>query len=231
MTFRTPNHRWREAEADYERSIGIPDREPIVDTRDALTDGGHMTSNDTPARALAVLAPTMSPADQVAEREELVAWLDRQIGDSECGVYWQRQLRRIRSLLTATLATTPAVPLGGVQEAVADENAQLRQILCDVLKALGNGSGASPSVSLEFLRSVPEGVRLEVAALRGASPHEGAAADAMDALQEQIAALKHPFHGDTDWARGYNEGFVSAKARATGLVAAMSAAPASGEKA
>jgi hypothetical protein len=48
------------------------------------------------------------------------------------------------------------------------ENHRLRMLLCEVLKALGNGSGASPECSLEFLSNIPEEVRLEVAELRNA---------------------------------------------------------------
>jgi hypothetical protein len=51
---------------------------------------------------------------------------------------------------------------------LTDENKRLRQLLCDVLKALGNGSGASPECSMEFLSYIPEEVRLVVADLRGA---------------------------------------------------------------
>ena len=46
------------------------------------------------------------------------------------------------------------------------ECAVLRQLLCDVLKGLNNGSGASPECSLAFLSGIPEEVRLEVSALR-----------------------------------------------------------------
>lgn len=49
---------------------------------------------------------------------------------------------------------------------MAEENQRLRGMLCDVLRALGNGSGASPECSLEFLSSIPEEVRLVVADLR-----------------------------------------------------------------
>jgi hypothetical protein len=56
------------------------------------------------------------------------------------------------------------------QQEVPSENHRLRMLLCEVLKALGNGSGASPECSLDFLASIPEEVRLEVARLRAASP-------------------------------------------------------------
>jgi hypothetical protein len=36
MHHRKRSARWAEDRADYERSIGIPDREPIVDTRDVV---------------------------------------------------------------------------------------------------------------------------------------------------------------------------------------------------
>jgi len=54
-----------------------------------------------------------------------------------------------------------------------DENCQLRQILCNVLTACGNGSGAIPQASLEFFATVPDEVAAvvmkmgnEVSALR-----------------------------------------------------------------
>ena len=54
-----------------------------------------------------------------------------------------------------------------------DENGKLRRILCNVLTACGNGSGATPQASLEFFATVPDEVAAvvmkmgnEVAALR-----------------------------------------------------------------
>jgi hypothetical protein len=46
------------------------------------------------------------------------------------------------------------------------ENRDLRQWLCDVLAALGNGSGALPSASMQFLSCIPQEVQLVVGELR-----------------------------------------------------------------
>jgi hypothetical protein len=46
------------------------------------------------------------------------------------------------------------------------ENADLRQFLCDVAKALNNGSGASPQCSMQFLSWISGEVSAEVTKLR-----------------------------------------------------------------
>jgi hypothetical protein len=46
------------------------------------------------------------------------------------------------------------------------EVADLREILPKVLDALGNGSGCSPSCSVEFMRQIPKEVRLVVDGLK-----------------------------------------------------------------
>ncbi len=65
---------------------------------------------------------------------------------------------------------TAPLPQGdGALKRLESENADLRQWLCDVLKGLGNGSGAMPSCSMQFLSNIPEEVRLVVAAMRSSS--------------------------------------------------------------
>lgn len=73
---------------------------------------------------------------------------------------------------------------------LTEENRRLRQLLCDVLKALGNGSGASPECSMEFLSYIPEEVRLVVADLRGAQ--EGKAGWVMVPRIGTTVSADHP---------------------------------------
>lgn len=58
-----------------------------------------------------------------------------------------------------------------------DENCQLRQILCNVLTACGNGSGAIPQASLEFFATVPDEVAAVV--MKMGSEIDALRADAM----------------------------------------------------
>lgn len=53
-----------------------------------------------------------------------------------------------------------------VANPLANENRQLRRILVDVLKALGNGSGCVPEARVEFMQHIPNEVAAVIAEAR-----------------------------------------------------------------
>ncbi len=60
-----------------------------------------------------------------------------------------------------------------IDETLADEvrrlrkeNESLRAVFPDVLTALGNGSGCTPTVSIDFIRDIPKEISLVIGQLR-----------------------------------------------------------------
>ena len=51
------------------------------------------------------------------------------------------------------------------------ENARLRAVFPKVLEALGNGAGCTPDVSMEFIESIPQEIRLFLANAVITDPH------------------------------------------------------------
>lgn len=110
-----------------------------------------------------------------------------------------------------------------------EENQRLRQALCDVLTALGNGSGASPEASMEFLESVPSEVSAEVAILRRAAapmPATGEPGASLAAREQEIVMLREACaamvkYDDNDHEDGvqmmfeYNDAITKARAALT----------------
>jgi Lar family restriction alleviation protein len=142
----------------------------------------------SPSREDAIAAwnrRSSSASDPVGEP---VAWL-LEFTDPHDGkrsrTVWMNKPRDYELMPGDTVSPLYASPLPQEprEAELTDENERLRQLLCDVLKALGNGSGASPECSMQFLSYIPEEVRAVVADLRGAQ--EGKASY----TQEQVDAM------------------------------------------
>ncbi len=65
--------------------------------------------------------------------------------------------------------------------------AALRRIISDCAAAIGNGSAVSPDCSLEFMRLIPDEIRLHVARL---TTERDAALDSLREAGEMVARLE-----------------------------------------
>lgn len=52
-------------------------------------------------------------------------------------------------------------------QSILDENARLRQIICDCAAALGNGAMILPQASIEFMELLPREISLVIARKKG----------------------------------------------------------------
>jgi hypothetical protein len=141
-------------------------------------------------------------------------WLDRRAAIIAALEAEGLQIRSDKDRVWLHRLSASPLPQEPREAALTDESKRLRQLLCDVLKALGNGSGASPECSMEFLSYIPEEVRLVVADLRSGA-QEGKAGEWCSVERDGIP----PCDGETVYVGINSAGFACCfnQARPDGL--------------